>query len=78
MCRNVLPTDIAEGYMSTFQAKYDTFPVVDMFHIFGCIVYIHVSKQLRDSMFVDKAYEGFFVRVEVAAARLLPGVRSGS
>ena len=47
--------------MSPFQAKYGVVPKVDVFHVFGCISYVHVAEQLRDSTFADKAYKGFFV-----------------
>lgn len=49
------------GWMSLFQSKYGAVPSVTMFHIFGCIAYVHVSEQLRDSTFAEKAYKDFFV-----------------
>jgi hypothetical protein len=61
ICTNMLPTQTINGWMSPFQSKYGAVPSVSMFHIFGCIAYVHVSEQLRDSTFAEKAYKGFFV-----------------
>lgn len=47
--------------MSPFEAKYGVVPDVSIFRVFGCISYVHVSEQLRDSTFAEKAYKGFFV-----------------
>jgi transposase InsO family protein len=60
-CVNVLPTTTDLGWMSPFQAKYGVVPDVSIFHIFGCIAYVHVSEQLRDSTLAEKAYKGHFV-----------------
>ena len=60
-CTNMLPTNTTKGWMSPFEAKYGTAPDVSRFRIFGCISYVHVPQQLRDSTFADKSYKGFFV-----------------
>jgi hypothetical protein len=60
-CTNMLPTNTSKGWMSPFEAKYGTAPDVSRFRIFGCISYVHVPQQLRDSTFADKSYKGFFV-----------------
>ena len=61
ICTNMLPTDTKQGWITPFQAKYGVAPDVTKFKVFGCIAYVHVPEQLRDSTFADKAYKGFFL-----------------
>ncbi|CAM9512630.1 unnamed protein product, partial [Ectocarpus fasciculatus] len=58
---NSLPTETAYGWMSPFQAKYSTPADVHIYRVFGCIAYVHVNEQLRDSTLAEKAYRGYFV-----------------
>ena len=58
---NVLPTETAYGWMSPFQAKYGTPADIHVYRMFGCIAYVHINEQLRDSTFAEKAYRGYFV-----------------
>ena len=61
VCANELPINTSSGWMSPFQSKYGVAPVVSIYHIFGCIAFVHVAEELRDSTFADKAYRGYFV-----------------
>ena len=47
--------------MSPFQAKYGMVPDGHIYKIFGCVAYVHINTQLRDSTFAEKAYKGYFV-----------------
>ena len=61
ICANYLPTSTSKGNITPFEAKYGVVPDVSRFRIFGCIAYIHVPSELRDSTMADKAYKGYFI-----------------
>lgn len=55
---NTLPTDTAQCWLLPLQAKYGIVPDVHIFRIFGCVAYVHVNAEVRDSTFAEKGYQG--------------------
>jgi hypothetical protein len=51
--------------MPPITAKYGIIPDLSVYKIFGCIVYVHIPKETRSKGFVDKAYRGFFLGINL-------------
>ena len=62
---NSVPTTTSSGLMPPITAKYGIIPDLKVFKIFGCIVYVHIPKETRSKGFVDKAYRGFFLGINL-------------
>ena len=62
---NSVPTTTSSGLMPPITAKYGIIPDLKVFRIFGCIVYVHIPKETRSKGFVDKAYRGFFLGINL-------------
>ena len=60
---NCFPTWTYKGWMSPLECKYGIVPDISLFHIFGCLCYVHIPEQLRTGM-ADKAYKGYFVGLQ--------------
>ena len=61
---NFVCTTTAFGWMTPWEAKYGSAPDISAFRKFGCIVYAHIDKSLRDKTFTDKAYKGYFLGLQ--------------
>ena len=62
---NCFPTTTAYGEMSPIEAKYGVVPDVSRFRVFGCVCYAHVPKERRAKGFVEKAYRGYFMGLDI-------------
>ena len=62
---NSFPTTTDYGEMSPIEAKYGIIPDVNHFRVFGCICYVHVPKERRMKGFIEKAYKGYFLGVDI-------------
>ena len=62
---NSLPTKNSSGMMPPITAKYGIIPDLKVYKIFGCICYVHIPKDTRSKGFVDKAYRGFSLGINL-------------
>jgi hypothetical protein len=58
---NFLPTNSKSGWKQPFKGRFGTTGSVARFRIWGCIAYVHIPSNLRDSTLTTKAYGGYFV-----------------
>jgi hypothetical protein len=58
---NFLPTNTSSGRKQPFKGRFGRAGSVARFRIWGCIAYVYVPSNLRDSTLATKAYGGYFV-----------------
>jgi hypothetical protein len=58
---NFLSTNTSSGRKQPFKGRFGRAGSVARFQIWGCIAYVHVPSNLRDSTLATKAYGGYFV-----------------
>jgi hypothetical protein len=58
---NFLPTNTKSGRKQPFKGRFGSTGSVARFRIWGCIAYVYIPSNLRDSTLTTKAYGGYFV-----------------